>query len=189
MKHRPLIVCGWLGLALFLPVPNTRADVSTLDAVFASDSQTNRLCLGDGSGGFTCSNISDDTNVTYGVALGFVDGDAILDAVFATGGIANRVCLGNGSGGFSCSNVSDGSNNTVGVALGFVDGDDNLDAVFADTAPNRVCLGNGSGGFSCSNVSDDANDTSDVALGDLDSLIFSGGFESGDTSGWSNTVE
>ena len=35
---------------------------ANLDAVFGNDGQPNRVCLGDGAGGFTCSDVSSDTN-------------------------------------------------------------------------------------------------------------------------------
>jgi len=56
---------------------------TNLDAVFANGNQINRVCLGDGSGGFTCSNVDADMNGSTGVALGFIDGDTDLDAIFA----------------------------------------------------------------------------------------------------------
>ncbi|MFB0536122.1 MAG: FG-GAP-like repeat-containing protein, partial [Anaerolineae bacterium] len=147
-----------------------------LDAVFANAglaNQENRVCLGNGSGGFTCSDVSSDTNSSIDVALGYVNGDGNLDAVFANLGQRNRVCLGNGLGGFTCSDVSTDTNQSRGVAPGYVNGDGNLDAVFANSIPvvgqrNRVCLGNGSGGFTCSDVSTDAYESFGVALGDLD---------------------
>jgi hypothetical protein len=40
-----------------------------LDAVFANAGQSNRVCLGDGAGNFTCSDISADTNNSQSVAL------------------------------------------------------------------------------------------------------------------------
>ena len=102
---------------------------SDLDAVFANavfPTQPNRVCLGDGAGGFTsCSNVSTDTN-GLSVALGFVDGDSNLDAVFANSlGSPNRVCLGDGAGGFTetCSNVSEEEKKIGRVPLGFEDGD------------------------------------------------------------------
>ena len=91
-------------------------------AIFANSGQPNRVCLGDGAGGFSCSDVSSDTNSTFGVALGDVDGDNALDAVFAEFG-PNRVCLGDGAGGFSCSDFSSDTNSTRAVALGEVDGD------------------------------------------------------------------
>ena len=49
-----------------------------LDAMFANDfgsaGDTNRVCLGDGAGGFTCDNVSADTNASVGVALGDLGG-------------------------------------------------------------------------------------------------------------------
>ena len=148
-----------------------------LDAVFANvtDStvagDSNRLCLGDGSGRFTCRDVSSDANISRGVALGDVDGDGDLDAVFANFGQRNRVCLFAGSEGFTCSDVSSDTYDTEGVALGDIDGDGHLDAVFANSSRrrNRVCLGTTTGAFAaCSGVSSDINDSQGVALGDID---------------------
>ena len=55
---------------------------SNLDAIFGNISN-NRVCLGNGAGGFTCSNVSGDTNDSERVALGDVDNNSTLDAVFA----------------------------------------------------------------------------------------------------------
>ncbi|MBW2258370.1 MAG: VCBS repeat-containing protein [Deltaproteobacteria bacterium] len=41
-----------------------------LDAVFANCAGRNRFCAGDGSGGFTCTDVSTDTNLGCDVALG-----------------------------------------------------------------------------------------------------------------------
>ncbi|MCB0156273.1 MAG: VCBS repeat-containing protein [Anaerolineae bacterium] len=149
-----------------------------LDAVFARGFNTgerNRVCLGDGSGGFSgCSDVSPDANGTYAVTLGDLNNDNHLDVVFGnTGGTGehNRLCLGDGSGGFSgCSDVSPDADGSFGVALGYINQDSNLDVVFANAvAPSQVCLGDGSGGFSnCSDVSSDINFSLGVALGDLD---------------------
>ena len=157
----------------------------TRDAVFANLNQPNRVCRGDGSGGFvSCSDVSSDTNSSLGVGLGDVDNDTFLDAVFANNGQPNRVCRGDGSGGFvSCSDVSLDTNFSRAVALGDVDGDTFLDAVFANNnQPHRVCRGDGAGGFTCSDVSSDINFSFDVALGDLDGdatldAVFANAFE------------
>jgi hypothetical protein len=54
-----------------------------LDAVFANTSlQRNRVCLGDGTGGFTCGNLSADTYNTLDLALGEISGTA---PIFADG--------------------------------------------------------------------------------------------------------
>jgi hypothetical protein len=128
----------------------------------------NRVCLGNGSGGFTCSDVSSDQNDTGGVALGDVNGDGNLDALFANDAIPhhpsadqffNQVCLGDGSGGFTCNDLSQDERNTEDVALGDVDDDGDLDAILvnddsdplADDHP-EVCLNDGSGGFTCSDI-------------------------------------
>ena len=95
-------------------------DDANLDAVFANDLfQTNRVCLGDGMGGFpSCADVSADMNASIGVALGALDDDGNLDAVFANDG-ENRVCLGDGVGGFSsCADVALESRGGAAVALG-----------------------------------------------------------------------
>ena len=150
-----------------------------LDAVFSNFAQANRVCLGNGLGSFTCSDVSPDTNDSGDVALGLVNGDAFLDAVFSNSlNQANRVCLGNGLGGFTCSDVSPDTNTSSGVALGLVNGDAFLDAVFSNSLnqANRVCLGNGLGGFTCSDVSPDTNTSGGVALGlvvgSADSIVY-----------------
>lgn len=147
-------------------------DDAHLDAVFANFGSSNRVCIGDGDGGFDCSDVSSDSNVSYAVALGFVDGDAWLDAVFGNHDQVNRVCLGDGSGAFTCSDVSTDTNRSHGLALGFVDGDSNLDLVVANGngQANRLCLGDGNGGFSCSDLSpaDPSSKSQCVALGLVD---------------------
>ena len=40
-----------------------------------------RVCLGDGDGGFECSDLSDEVLAATGVALGDVNGDGELDVV------------------------------------------------------------------------------------------------------------
>ena len=50
-------------------------DDDNLDVVFANEGESNRVCLGDGSGGFTCSDVSTDTNTGEGLALGDVGGE------------------------------------------------------------------------------------------------------------------
>ncbi len=56
-----------LGFLVVLPLSPSMAlgDVNgdtKVDAVFANQNQPNRVCLGDGAGGFTCSDVSSDTN-------------------------------------------------------------------------------------------------------------------------------
>ena len=167
---------------------------SFLDAVFANlpADQPNQVCLGDGSGGFVCSNVSADMNKSQAVALGLVNDDSFLDAVFADFDGLNTVCFGDGTGVFtSCTNG--GSTSSVkfsptgpivrDVALGLVSADSNLDAVFAintsGLVSNRVCFGDGTGTFpTCSLVNQSlpcsgCQDSFGVALGlvNADSLL------------------
>jgi uncharacterized repeat protein (TIGR01451 family) len=142
---------------------------SDLDAVFTNIGQTNRACLGDGAGGFDCSNVSADTGPGRNVGLGDLNADGAVDAVFANVGAANRVCLGDGTGSFVCSDVSADTRLSLDVGLGYIDLDGNLDAVFANMDSNsRVCLGNGNGGFSCSDIAAVSAITGAVALGHID---------------------
>ena len=70
MKH--LLFTASIALASLMIVSAlTYAAEPTLVAVFANNGTPNRVCLGDGSGGFSsCSDVSDDSNLTFGVALG-----------------------------------------------------------------------------------------------------------------------
>ena len=102
---RTIFIALSLSVILALIPGPARGDVNgdgNLDVVFANVAQSNSVCLGDGVGGFACTDVSVDTNSSENVALGFVDGDSNLDAVFANIGQPNRVCLGDGVGGFAC---------------------------------------------------------------------------------------
>jgi hypothetical protein len=153
-----------------------------LDAVFSNDEPMStppqpgpqRVCLGDGAGGFSCSNIGTETGGTLDrVELGDVNNDDNLDAVFSNR-TRQRVCLGDGTGSFpSCRDVDSIDVPARGVALGDINDDRNLDAVFASDStggfpkPNRVCLGDGTGSFTCSDLRVGSLDNFDVDLGDV----------------------
>jgi len=125
----PRAVLLALGVGASVQAPTALAD---LDVVFANSFfSNNRVCLGDGSGAFSCSDVSTDTNSSLGVALGDVNGDGDLDAVVANYSKKNRVCLGDGSGGFACSDVSTDANTSFGVALGDLSG---------STLPPLTCI-------------------------------------------------
>ena len=131
-----------------------------LDAVFANDfsntqSMRNRVCLGDGAGGFTCADLSPDEESSESVALGDVNADGFTDAVVANNG-RNGVCFGDGGGNFACFGISLDANVSTDVALGYVNADPFLDAVFVNNgARHRVCLGNGAGAFGCFPLADE----------------------------------
>jgi len=97
---------------------------SHLDVVFGNASgQRSRLCLGNGDGTFRpCSDVSpNNTSLTVGVALGFVDGDGFLDVVLAHNSrtVPNQVCLGDGTGSYAdCFNIAADVNPSAGVILG-----------------------------------------------------------------------
>ncbi|NND75060.1 MAG: VCBS repeat-containing protein [Ilumatobacter sp.] len=150
------------------PVSAINAD-GNIDAVFGAQFVENRSCLGDGSGGFVCSDVSVDTNLSRGAALGDLDGDGDNDAVFANFNATNRVCLSDGAGVFTCADISLDGGDGRAVDLADLNGDGNLDAVIANnTQPNLACLGDGAGAFTgCSAVSADAFQTFGVALGDV----------------------
>ena len=52
------------------------------DLVFADYTQNNSVCLNDGTGSFTCTSVSRDTNFTLRVAVGDFDGTNGLDLAF-----------------------------------------------------------------------------------------------------------
>jgi len=93
-----------------------------LDVVFANqphvteNSGHNRVCLGDGSGEFECSVVSENTNGSSDVDLADFNGDGLLDAVFANGILPNTICLWRKTEGFECSNMADDSTNTFAVS-------------------------------------------------------------------------
>jgi uncharacterized repeat protein (TIGR01451 family) len=107
-----------LGFALLLLAAGAaRAQV---DAVFANDGEQNQVCLNDGTGTFTCSDLGTDNRFSQGVALADLDGVDGIDAVFANFFGPDRVCLNDGTGAFTCSDVSSDTNTTHAVALGFL---------------------------------------------------------------------
>jgi hypothetical protein len=146
-----------------------------MDAVFTSSPAgiglgPNRVCLGDGLGGFSCATIpsSSGGSILGDVALGDIDGDEHLDAVFANSGM-NEVCLGDGAGNLDCTGVDDQNSFSSGVALADLNEDGSVDALFSNRlgSANRVCFGDGGGNFDCADAPAPTGDSFDVAIGDL----------------------
>ena len=150
-------------------------------------SQTNKLYLSNGTGGFDSGTEIDgdgDADSTTGVVVADLNGDTWLDLVVGNVSASepNKLYMGDGDGGF-CDSVAIGpdTDNTKSVALGDVDGDGDMDLVVGNTGafgtnqPNRLYLfivGSGSpcnarfdGGTA---IGSDTDMTDSLALGDVD---------------------
>jgi hypothetical protein len=161
-------IVGVCVVVLLLALPGTAfagldGDGNT-DVVFAG---ADGVCLGDGSGGFVCSDLHFGESGARDVVVGHIDEDTNLDLVFGTPAGPDRVCLGDGSGGFACGDTTMTDTDTSQLALGDVNNDEDVDMVAANNGLDRVCLGDGTGGFVCADVSSDDIATGGVALGDV----------------------
>ena len=150
-----------------------------LDLVAGNNGQPNKLYLNDGSGGFPGINtpgtaIGSETDTTFSVVLGDVDGDGDLDLVAGNEDQFNKLYLNDGSGGFAGTGTAIGSETeyTYSVILGDVDGDGDLDLVAGNFGLNKLYLNDGSGGFASTGTAigsdTDADNTWAVVLGDVD---------------------
>ena len=162
-------IVGVCVIVFFLLVPGTafaglNSDGNT-DVVFAGPD--GEVCLGDGSGGFVCSDLVFGPSGARDVVMGHVDNDGNLALVLGTAAGPDRVCLGDGSGGFACGDMSMLDTDTSQLALGDVNNDGNLDVVAANNGLDQVCLGDGTGGFVCVSISSKSIATGGVALGDV----------------------
>lgn len=149
---------------------------SHLDIVVAggqsvNEEPNNQVCLGDGTGAFSCESIDLINFVSSDVALGDINGDGNLDAIFASmfGDLTQSLCLGDGIGGFNCQAFIPNSFRAAAVTLADLDSDGNLDIVFATVSDtNKICLGTNDTTFNCQNIGTESKSSSDVALGDID---------------------
>lgn len=115
-------ITGAADLSFGVDVGDVNSD-GDLDVVFAQDAvglgvTPNTVCLGDGTGGFACSDLGSRAGKSRTVALADVNLDSHLDAIVGRiFGERNLVCLGDGGGLFSCSDVSNDGRNSYGVAV------------------------------------------------------------------------
>ena len=123
--------------------------------------------------------VGTDTDLTFSIALGDVDGDGDLDVVAGNDGQANKVYLNDGDGApfdslGAGSTVGTDTDFTFSIALDDVDGDGDLDVVAGnDGQGNKVYLNDGdSAPFNSvgagSTVGTDTDYTRSIALGDVD---------------------
>ena len=140
---------------------------------FQSPNSNNQLCINDGAGTFSCSDISEDQFDSREVDFGDFDNDGDIDLVFAnndreTSDPTDRICFNDGSQGFTCEDISDEDIASHGASVFDSDEDGDLDIVFADEGNNRLCLNDGSGAFSCSVFGSSIFETTSALPVDID---------------------
>ncbi len=143
------------------------------------DPDTSRLYINDGTGNFgPGSDIAADSDNTFSVALGDVNGDGALDLITGNqDATVNRLYLNDGAGNFGVgSEITADSDLTGSVVLGDVDNDGDLDlvagngggAVGSNTHFNRLYINDGTGNFAAGvDIDKDGDDTNSVVLGDV----------------------
>jgi hypothetical protein len=120
----------------------------------------NEVWLHNRAGGFSNTGQALGNSISYGIALGDLDGDGDQDAfvanrgVYSGYGVPNKVWLNNGAGEFFDSGQSFDWMKSYDVALGDLDGDGDLDAFVANAGGitsdynyNQVWFNDGAGTF------------------------------------------
>jgi hypothetical protein len=127
------------------------------------------------------------SSVSWGVALGDVDGDGDLDAFVVNWGNSNKVWLNDGSGTYADSGQGLGNLQSYEVDLGDVDGDGDLDAFTANAyQPNKVWLNDGTGNYTDSGQSLGSSLSYEVDLGDVDG---DGGHNAASFAGFTSGIQ
>ncbi|MEM1057107.1 MAG: T9SS type A sorting domain-containing protein [Bacteroidota bacterium] len=165
------------------------SDIAVASSVGSSTTRRNQVCLGDGLGGLSCSDIFTEADGDTGSAsraysdvdAGDLDGDLDIDLLFADQGDRNILCLNDGTGQFSCSvfrTYTDDddldSDDALGIAFAHLNGDTDLDIAFANSPIDNAiyCLNRGVVGglpqFECYAMPDPGTYNRRLAVGDFD---------------------
>ncbi|MCP4471446.1 MAG: VCBS repeat-containing protein, partial [Gammaproteobacteria bacterium] len=150
---------------------------------------TNKYYLNDGdddedddpfTGLTTGTNIGSDTDTTYSITLGDIDGDGDLDVIAGNDGATNKYYLNDGSGGFSAAtgpNIGTDADATQSITLGDIDGDGDLDVIAGNNGINKLYLNDGDDDedgdpftavLTGTNIGSDTDTTYSITLGDID---------------------
>jgi hypothetical protein len=151
-----------------------------LDLV-VGNSGINKLYLNNGTAdpwnGVTSSNITSDSSLTRGIALGDVDGDGDLDVVAANQGARNRLYLNNGTNdpwnGVSGLDITADSHASRKPVFTDFDGDGDLDMAVPNFGErNRLYLNDGSGDpwdtVTGVDITADVYNSDSMVVGDVD---------------------
>ncbi|MFC1505138.1 FG-GAP-like repeat-containing protein, partial [Thermodesulfobacteriota bacterium] len=154
-----------------------------LDVVTGSGNDPNRLYLNNGSidpfNGVTGTAIGLESDNTYAIALGDVNGDGAIDVISGNWDQTDKLYLSNGSAdpfsGVDGTNIGLETDETCAIALGDMDGDGDLDLVttsFNRDEPIRLFQNNGTSdpfdGISGTSIGLEPDKTMAIALGDVD---------------------
>jgi len=118
------------------------------------------------------TNVGNETNTTFGIALGDVNGNGHLDVVSANGTQPARLYLNDGHGGFPATGtaIDAGGATLFSPVLADVNGDGRPDLLLGTIGgTNRLHLNNGSGGFlPATAIGSETENSFSLAVGDVD---------------------